>query len=138
MGLFSSSKSSSKKTTNIRSQDVNNVDNRVTDADVANIGGNVSVTAGNNLSEVNVTTTDFGAIDSALDVAETSFSDSLNAITASVGASVGALRETAKDSVAVAESAARDESARTMQFVVLGVIVIGTAFALRKTIQKAF
>lgn len=136
MGLFSSSKS--KSSTTIDDTDINNVDNRVTEADIANIGGNVSVAAGDNVDNVSITTTDFGAVDRALDTAESSFTNSLGAIQSSVGASVGALRETAKESVKVAEAATRDESARTMQFVVLGVVIVGTAFVLRKTIAKAF
>lgn len=136
MGLFSSSKSKSK--TNIDETNINNVDNRVTEADVANIGGNVSVGAGDSLSNVSITTTDFGAVDRALDTAESSFSNSLNAIQSSVGQSVAALRDTAEDSVKVAEAATRDESARTMQFLVLGVVIVGTAFVLRKTISKVF
>ncbi len=126
MGLFGGSKSSSKKY--IRETNVNNVDNRVTEADVANIGGNVSISAGDNLSAVSVTTTDFGAIDKAGELAQSAFESSAG----SVATAVGALKATAGDAVKVAESAARDESARTMQFLILGVALVGIAFVIRK------
>jgi hypothetical protein len=48
---------------------VNTVDNRAVQGDNANIGGNVTLNAGDIQAPVNVSTTDFGAIQGALDFA---------------------------------------------------------------------
>lgn len=149
MGSKSSSSTSSVNTT--KDTTINNVDNRVAEGD-ASIGGNINVNFSDIQTEgaalgggggvvANISTSDFGALDTASDIADNAFNFSNQALAqlgSSVSGAVGALRQTAGDAVEVAEAASRDESARTMQFVVLGVIVVGTAFALRKTIQKAF
>lgn len=142
MGSKSSSKTSSVNTT--KDTTINNVDNRVAEGD-SSIGGNINVNfsdlstgdgstlgGGGGGITANITTSDFGALDTAGDISESAFSFSQNA----VSGAVGALRETAKDAVDVAKSAAQDESARTMQFAILGVAIIGVTFALRKTISK--
>ena len=67
MGLFSSSSRNS-STTNIDETNTNNVDNRGagTFEGDAVFGGNASVVAGDGAGDINVVTTDFGAIEGAL------------------------------------------------------------------------
>lgn len=150
--MGSKSRSSTASTNITKDTTINNVDNRVAEGD-ASIGGNINVNfsdlkTGNGASVgnggdivANISTSDFGALDAASDIADDAFefsNQTLSQAGSTVSGAVSALRQTARDAVDVAESAARDESARTMQFVVLGVIVVGVAFALRKTIQRAF
>ena len=66
MGLFGGSKSSSN--IEIEETNTNNVDNRVGGDDANNVfGGNQSVVAGDGGGDINLTTTDFGAVQGALD-----------------------------------------------------------------------
>ena len=145
MGSKSSSATSSTNTT--KDTTINNVDNRVAEGD-GSIGGNINVnfsdlqtgsgsTLGGGGGDItaNITTGDFGALDTAKNIAEDAFNFSNSAL-GSIGGTVQALRDTASDSVKVAESAARDESARTMQFAILGVIIVGGLFVLAPTIKK--
>ena len=76
-GLFSS-KSKSTTSTTVDEQNNSNVDNRVTEGENVNIGGNISINAGENLSSVSVTTTDFGAVDAGADIAISAVSASKN------------------------------------------------------------
>ncbi len=148
MGLFDKK---SKNTTNVRETNVDNSDNRLVEADRAIVGGNINITQGDNNSRgglggdgggnISITTTDFGALDTASNIADGAFelsNNSLNRVGESVSSAVGALRNVAKDAVDVAKSASQDESARTMQFVILGLTVAGVAFFFRGPIKKAF
>lgn len=141
MGLFSSSKS--RQTTNIDETNTTAVDNRLTEAETAFVGGNV--TTGKTGGNVNITTTDFGALDAASRIADNSFQAvtgtvdrSLAAVGSAVSNSNNVLEGAVSKAVKVAQSAAQDEGARTAQFVVLGLVIVGTAIALREPIAKAF
>ena len=74
MALSSGKGNSTPKTTNTSNTTttnttVNTVDNRAVQGDNANIGGNVTLNAGDIQAPVSVQTTDFGAVQAALDFA---------------------------------------------------------------------
>lgn len=131
MGLFSS-KSSSETTNNTQETNVNNVDNRVTEADEAFVGGNISVSAGNNLSSLTINQTDFGAIDTAGDIAEASINFANQANTRS--------NETLKNTVSsavnavqsIAGNVTRDEGAKTFQFAIVGGAIIAAILLFKR------
>lgn len=141
MGFFDKKKNSR---TSVRETNVDNSDNRLVEADRAIVGGNINITQGDNRSEgglggdaggnISIQTTDFGALDTASDIADGAFDlskNSLNQVGESVGKAVDALRETASEAV-------RDESARTQQFIVLGLTISAVAFFFSGKIKKAF
>lgn len=125
-GLFNSSSSSS--STNSTETD-SNVDNRVVDADFASVGGNVSLSSDGAVSDVSITTTDFGAIERAAGVAEMSIASNADAVAALKAAASGAI-DTAKT---VAANATRDEGAKTVQIAVIGGVVV---FAIVMLIKR--
>ncbi len=93
----------------------NNVDNRVADGD-AMIGGNVNLNAqDSSVGNVSITTTDLGALDTASDIAV----ESLNAA-----------KGIANESLNIAGKAAEDDSSETLKFLVIGLSVVGLAFAV--------
>jgi hypothetical protein len=119
MGLFSSSSSS--ETKNIVDEvNTNNVDNRVTDGD-GNIGGNISVTAGDNLSDLSIVTTDFGALDTAEGIANKAFDLSQNAFTSSQSA----IKKISADAIDVARDITTDNTAKTIQYGIIAAAFIG-------------
>jgi hypothetical protein len=124
MGLLSSSSRSS-STTNVDEQNNTSVDNRVTDADNAFVGGNVSVAAGDEGGDINISTTDFGALDTASQIADSAFSFSSQAssdLTSGLNTAVSAVK-------GIADNATKDEAARTQQFLILGAVVIAGVYA---------
>ena len=164
MGSKSSSKTSSTNTT--KDLTTTNADSRVAEGD-GDIGGNINVNfsdisttrqggnaldltgigggngdpqgSGNIIS--NITTSDFGALDTASEIAENAFSFSQGTVTQlgnTVASTVATLREVAEDAVGVAESAARDESARTTQLAIVAAGLVGVFFILRGPLSKVF
>jgi len=134
------SKSKSRTSSSTKEITTNTVDNRIAEGD-GDIGGNLNV----NLSDsggasLNITTSDFGALDAASEISESAFTfagDAVGQLGATTSSAFDSVEETAEKAVRVAENAARDESARTLQFVVIGTVIVVTAFVLRKPIQKA-
>ena len=72
MGLFGGD-SSSTQVTNLDETNVQNIDNRVVEGEDVNVGGNVSIVADGSLENVNVVSTDFGALDKATRIAGGAF-----------------------------------------------------------------
>lgn len=131
MGLFDKESNSN---TTVDETNVNNVDNRAVQADEANIGGNVSLNFGDididnrrgygadisPVGDISVTTTDFGALDTASEITDRSFdfsSDVVNTLSSTVNETVDAVQE-------IAQSATQDEAARTQQFLILGGVLV--------------
>ena len=150
MGFFDKK---SKTNTTVQETSTNNVDNRAAQGENVNFGGNVSINAGvgqgssfggqggsaalgaagsGGDTSISVTTTDFGALDTAREISESAFSFASQ----SSASSLATVEEVAKDAVEVAESAARDEAARTTQMAIIGVAIVGVVFALRGTFKK--
>ena len=148
MGGGSSSSSQTKtetSTTNVE-KSLSTVDNRALQ-DVGYVGGNITLVAEDTKTPVsfNVETTDFGAIDSAGRIIETTVSetgDFVEKAIAQQGQTIAdALKKNeavARQAVEVAQSAAQDEAARTMQFGIIGVTIALVAIAWRKEIGKLF
>lgn len=130
MGLLSSKSS----TENIdKSTTVTSVDNRVTEADTAFVGGNQTVTASDVAGSVNVTTTDFGALDAASELADKSIqltqttTQKAQEFAGDVfGDALSGVKSIADKAVSVAKTASQDEGARTTQLLIIGGVgVIG-------------
>lgn len=143
MGFFDKK---STTTTNLDETNISNVDSRAAQGENVNFGGNVSITTGvgdvsnkNTLGAggdsggggINVITTDFGALDTARDIADSAFAssnsaiDKLGAVTSS--AIIGAT-ESAKTAIA---NVTRDEGARTTQIMIVATAVVGVALFIR-------
>jgi len=108
--------SSSRTTSSNTTQDftTNNVDNRIAEGD-AMIGGNVNLNAqDSSVGNVQITTTDHGALDVASDLV----SNSLNTAELIAG-----------DALEVANKAAEDDSSETLKYLVVGLTIVGLAFA---------
>jgi hypothetical protein len=125
LGSLFSSKSSSKTSSQVDETNTNNVDNRVTDGEGNNIGGNVSITAGDNLSEVSITSTDFGALDTAQAISMKAFETSQSAF----ASSQSAIQNIAGNALDVAQDLTTDNTAKTLQYGIIAAAFIG-AFAL--------
>ena len=88
---------------------------------------------------INVVTTDFGALDTGRQIADAAFGfannaqDSANTIALD---SVSASRNIANSAVGLASEATRDEQARTIQFVIIGAVVIASIFFIAQTFKK--
>lgn len=89
----STPKTTNTSTTNTSQTTVNTVDNRAVQGDNANIGGNVTLNAGDIQAPVNVSTTDFGAVQSALDFALESTTRAQTAVGESVKQAYGLANE---------------------------------------------
>ena len=132
MGLFGGSKSSS--TTNIDENNLTAADNRLIEGDGANIGGNISVgEAGDNL---NITTTDFGALDAASELANRSFTSVDNSVSAvrtmagDAGATIGKALNKVSD---FATSQQPDQkSSKTLQLLIVSMAVVGAVALYRR------
>jgi len=119
MGLFSSSSSSSTKNYSEETS-TNNVDNRVTDGNSGNIGGNISITAGAGVNDVNISRTDYGALDTASDIADRAFDMSQSAFTSSQQS----IKEIAGDAVYVARDITTDNTAKTIQYGIIAAAIV--------------
>jgi len=119
MGLFSSSSSSSTKNYSEETS-TNNVDNRVTDGNSGNIGGNISITAGAGVNDVNISRTDYGALDTASDIADRAFDMSQSAFTSSQQS----IKEIAGDAVDVARDITTDNTAKTIQYGIIAAAIV--------------
>lgn len=150
MGIFDKK---SRTTTNVDEQTINNVDNRAAQGEDVDIGGNVSINLGdistNNrglgagagsggaLGDINVTTSDLGAIDAASGISDNAFAltsqvaNQLGAITSGAIDSAESISERASD---LASEATRDEAARTQQMLIVAgvVVVVGLAYFSRR------
>ncbi|WP_199453497.1 hypothetical protein [Marinobacter sp. bablab_jr008] len=137
MGSSSRSKTSSTESSQTLA------DNRVVDGDNAIIGGNITLSnTGSGSGQFNVTTTDFGALDAASEIAGQSFKFSDRALT-SVDNSVEAVRTIAGDAGAtisgalakVTDFAASQQpdqkEAKTLQLIVIAVAVVGAVYVYR-------
>jgi len=157
MGLFSGGgffgsggKANSGNTTSDTKASSINVDNQ--DGEIGN-----SIALGTTTdSTLNITTTDFGAIDTAGDIAQASiglanesmgfageaFDDLTGTLSDTFGVLAGTLksglndslttaRAVASDAVGVSQSATQDEGARTAQLIVISVGVLGVALLFR-------
>lgn len=147
------SRSSTASTNTTKDTTVNNVDNRVAEGD---IGGNINFNlnditlgkdgggskgkvspdtntafGGNSGIDIDITQSDFGAIGKAF----SSIDRANETFTSSIASTVGALKDTAAQSVKVAESAARDESARSTQLLLIAgaVTVIAVTFIVYRS-----
>jgi len=115
--------SSSRTTSTNTTQDftTNNVDNRIAEGD-AKIGGNVNLNAqDSSVGNVSITTTDHGALDTASDLAEIG----LNAASSAFESA----SMVANDALEVANKAAEDDSSETLKYLVVGLTIVGLAFA---------
>jgi hypothetical protein len=117
----------------------NLADNRVIDGGGAgntNVGGNITISqTGDGRGEYNITTTDFGALDAASEAIDRSFTSAENSIAAvqTVAGDAGATISAALNKVTdFATQQTAPEGSNTMQFIVLGVVAVGLAFAMRK------
>ena len=148
------SRSSTASTNSTSETTTNNVDNRVAEGD-ASIGGNINL----NFSDIStdqgaalgagiggggaasgmpggsvntvITTSDFGALDAASELADRAFSFSDNAVQqlgAVTSSAVSTASESAKNAV---ENITRDESARTTQIMIVAATVVGVALFIR-------
>jgi len=125
------SKSSTKSENRSRESTVNNVDNRTADG---SIGGNVNlnlselqlkggVGVGDQSLNIDISTTDFGALDAASDIADQSIS-AISMAQSSVNAAVSGAVDAVKD---IAANATQDEGARTTQLVIIAGAVVFVA-----------
>jgi len=137
VGLLSS-KSSSSTSNYSDEKNYNTLDNRVIDADTANVGGNVSINAGAGVSGVTVTTTDFGAIDTAGDIAEQSFSFSgstvtsaLDSVNKTVSGALSSVSSSASQAISAAKDATQGEGAKTIQIAIAGAAIVAAVFIFR-------
>jgi hypothetical protein len=140
MGLFGGGNAKTTNTTVTRESTVNNVDNRLSEGD-GSIGGNVNL----NLSELNlqgggggdtpadgggnldigITTTDYGALDAASELADKSIAGISQAQSAVSAASTSAI-EAVKG---IADNTTRDQGAATSRLLVVGAVVLGLGVA---------
>ena len=148
--MGSSSKASTSSINTTKDFVTNNVDNRVGEGD---IGGNINLTlsdittsggsrggktggAGDSRGGVNVDimTSDFGALDAASDLSDRAFSFSENVASSLSASSTNAINK----AIEVAQDATQDEGARTTQLVIIavagvaGVMLLGNLFKGRK------
>jgi hypothetical protein len=121
LGSLFSSESSSETSSDIDETNTNNVDNRVTEGENNNIGGNITIAAGQNLSEVNVTTTDFGALDTAQSISMKAFETSSSAFSSSQDA----IKTIAGNALDVAQDLTTDNTAKTLQYGIIAAALIG-------------
>jgi hypothetical protein len=150
------SKSRTQSSNTTKDFTTNNVDNRVGEGD---IGGNINLTisditatAGDTLAgagggggvNTTITTSDFGALDTASDLADRAFQFSENAASAfsessksSIEKAIESSASTVGRALGIAEGATQDESARTQQLVIIAVAGVGLAFVLRGVFAKA-
>lgn len=150
------SRSSTASTNSTSETTTNNVDNRVAEGD-ASIGGNINL----NFSDIStdqgaalgagiggsgggaasgmpggsvntiITTSDFGALDAASELADSAFEFSNSAV-AQLGAVTSSAVSTASESAKNAvENITRDESARTTQIMIVAAAVVGVALFIR-------
>lgn len=131
--MGSKSRSSTSSTNITKDSTVNNVDNRVAEGD-ARIGGNINVNTSDvaGASNLTITTSDFGALDTASEISDNAFEfagSSADRASESVAASLSTVRDAVSKAVGVAQSATQDEAARTQQFLILGGVVIAVAVA---------
>lgn len=127
MPLFGGS--SSRTTTEIDERNFTNVDNRV-GGDRSVFGGNQSVQAGD-YSNINLTTTDFGAIDAATNITDSAIEFSRDALSASINSSQAAV----DDAITLAQSVSVDQAARTTQMLIVGG-VIAAVFLIYVSFKK--
>lgn len=151
------SRSSTASTNTTQDFTTNNVDNRVAEGD-ASIGGNINVNLadistdqgaalgagigggsgggaasglpGGSVNTV-ITTSDFGALDAASDLADRAFSFSDNAVQqlgAVTSSAVSSASESAKNAVA---NVTRDEGARTTQIMIAAAAIVAVALFIR-------
>jgi hypothetical protein len=117
----------------------NLADNRVIDGGGAgntNVGGNITISqTGNGRGEYNITTTDFGALDTASEAIDRSFASAENSISAvqTIAGDAGATISAALNKVTdFATTQTAPEGGQTTQYIVLALAVVGIAFAMRK------
>jgi len=138
------SKSKTSSTNITKDFTTSNVDNRIAEGD---IGGNINLTisdinanAGNTAAGsgggggvyTNITTSDFGALDAASELADRAFSFSENAAASLSASSTSAINK----AIGVAQSATQDEGARTQQLIIIAVAGVGLAFVMRGVFKK--
>jgi hypothetical protein len=140
MGLFGGGNASTQNTTNTRESTVNNVDNRLAEGD-GSIGGNVNLNlselnltggsgdsagadGGGNL-DVNISTTDFGALDAASHIADASIAGISQAQSSISSASTSAINAVKS----IADNTTRDQGAATSRLLVVGAVVLGLGVA---------
>ena len=139
------SRSSTSSSNSTQDFTTNNVDNRVSEGD---IGGNINLTlsdistgsgggggllsadavagvGGNEGVNVEITTSDFGALDTASELSDRAFQFAESATSNAISSNA----QSVKDAINVAQSATQDEAARTQQFLILGGVVVAVAVA---------
>jgi hypothetical protein len=121
LGSLFSSESSSKTSSDIDETNTNNVDNRVTEGENNNIGGNITIAAGQDLSGVNITSTDFGALDTAQAISMKAFETSSSAFSSSQDA----IKTIAGNALDVAQDLTTDNTAKTLQYGIIAAALIG-------------
>jgi hypothetical protein len=122
MGLFST-KSSSSSSSEINENNFNNVDNRVSEGERVNVGGNVSLSTGGSISGVTVTTTDFGALDTANDIASQAFqmSGKSNALASTI----------ANRALDFTNTSNQDDFSKTLRYLIFGGVILGAILIYR-------
>lgn len=122
-------------TSNLDSSNTN-ADNRIIEGNNAIMGGNVTLSnAGDGSGVFNVTTTDFGALDVASELAERSITSIDNSVAAvqEIAGDTGARLNSALNKVtdfATTQSGAT--SSETIKYLIIAVAVVGAAFAFKK------
>jgi len=120
----SDSKSTTSSSTSTTDSTVNTVDNRAATGENANIGGNVSLSAsaGANVSDVSVTTTDFGAVSAGISAAV----KALDSVTEANRVNNQGAQDAIARSIALAGNSSGAAGAQTTQdFIRYGAIVAG-------------
>ncbi len=83
-------------------------------------------------SNVNITTTDFGALDAASGIADSAFAFSNAAneqFTSALNSALSTTENAVDSATEVAQSATQDEAARTQQLLILGGVVVAVSVA---------
>jgi hypothetical protein len=129
-GSLFSSKSKSTSTSTNEELTSNAVDNRVVDSDSAFVEGNFTLSSSGTVGNVNVSKTDFGALDTAGNIAESALSFANSAseranetLSSAVKSTVGAVQS-------IASNVTKDESAESIKFAIVGAAVIGLGFVI--------
>lgn len=125
MGLFSSSSKSS-NTSNTNDFSLTGVDNRISEGENAVIGGNINLGAGGDLSNVDITSTDFGSVKESFEFAR-----------AALDSNEDATKQAIDKSFALAGQASTSETAGALQdFMKWSTVVILGGGALYFVVKK--
>lgn len=132
MGLFGGSSSRTTSVTNDFTQ--NAVDNRIIEAG-SSVGGNVSIGAGGDIEGLSITTTDFGALDTASEAIDRSLISVDNSVDAvqTIAGDVGSRLNDALSKVTdFATAATGTDQNKTVQYFIMAAAVVGAIWAYKR------